>query len=147
MSQVNYKPEGFHSVTPYLTVEGAAKLLEFLKQAFGAEEIGRYPEPGGRIAHAAVRIGDSMVEMSDSTSEWPPTPCSLHFYVPDVDAVYQRAIKAGGISLREPADQFYGERSAAVRDVCGNNWFLGTRIESLTREQIETRASALSGKK
>ena len=147
MSQVKYKPEGFHCVTPYLTVQGAAKLLDFLKQAFGAEEIGRYPEPSGRIAHACVKIGDSMVEMSDCTDEWPATACSLHFYVPDVDAVYRRALKAGGVSLREPADQFYGERSAGVRDVCGNNWFIGTRIEALSKEEIDKRATAISDKK
>ena len=146
MSRVNYKPEGFHCVTPYLTVQGAAKLLDFLKQAFGAEEIGRYPA-SGRIAHACVKIGDSMVEMSDCTDEWPATACSLHFYVPDVDAVYRRSLKAGGVSLREPADQFYGERSAGVRDVCGNNWFIGTRIEALSKEEIDKRATAISDKK
>jgi uncharacterized glyoxalase superfamily protein PhnB len=129
-SKVDYKPEGFHSVIPYLTVKDAAKLLEFLKQAFGAEEIGRYPDPSGRIAHACVKMGDSMVEMSDSNEQWPPTPCSLHFYVPDVDTVYQRAVKAGGTSLREPENQSYGERSAGVRDLCGNNWFIATRIEN-----------------
>jgi uncharacterized glyoxalase superfamily protein PhnB len=129
-SRVDYKPEGFHSVNPYLTVKDAAKLLEFLKQAFGAEEIGRYPDPSGRIAHACVKMGDSMVEMSDSNEQWPPAPCSLHFYVPDVDAVYQRAVKAGGTSLREPENQSYGERSAGVRDLCGNNWFIATRIEN-----------------
>src|SRR5215467_13377462 len=141
MSKVAFKPEGFHSVTPYLTVEGAAKLLDFLKQAFGAEEVGRYAEPGGRIAHACVKIGDSMVEMSDCTAEWPATQCSLHFYVPDVDAVYQRAVKAGGVSLREPEDQFYGERSAGVRDACGNNWFIGTTIAVLSKEEIDKRAA------
>jgi len=147
MSKVDYKPEGFHCVTPYLTVQGAAKLLDFLKQAFGAEEIGRYPEPNGRIAHACVKIGDSMIEMSDCTDEWPATPCSLHFYVPDVDAVYQRAVKAGGVSLREPAEQFYGERSAGVRDVCGNNWFIGTRIEDLSREEVDKRLAAMGQSK
>jgi PhnB protein len=147
MTQVNFKPEGFHSVTPYLTVNGAAKLLDFLKQAFGAEEIGRYAEPGGRIAHACVRIGDSMVEMSDCTAEWPATPCSLHFYVPDVDAVYRRAVQAGGVSLREPENQFYGERSAGVKDPCGNKWFIGTTIEALSKDEIDKRAAAMQGKK
>ena len=127
---VNYKPEGFHSVNPYLTVKDAAKLLEFLKQAFGAEEIGRYLDPSGHVAHACVKIGDSMVEMSDANEQWPATPCSLHLYVPEVDAVYQRAVKAGGASLREPEDQSYGERSAGVRDLSGNNWFIATRIET-----------------
>jgi PhnB protein len=145
-NKVDYKPEGFHSVNPYLTVKGAAQLLDFLKQAFAAEEIGRYLEPSGRIAHACVKIGDSMVEMSDSTEQWPPTPCSLHFYVPNVDAVYQRAVKAGGTSLREPEDQFYGERSAGIRDMCGNNWFIGTRIEILTKKEIDKRSAKMAGK-
>ena len=142
MSNVDYKPEGFHSVTPYLTVQDAAKLLDFLKQAFGAEEIGRYPEPNGRIAHACVKIGDSMIEMSDCTDEWPATPCSLHFYVPDVDAVYQRAVKAGGVSLREPADQFYGDRNAGVEDPEGNYWWIGTRVEDLSPAELKRRAEA-----
>jgi|ERR1051326_1029486 uncharacterized glyoxalase superfamily protein PhnB len=147
MAQVNYKPEGFHHVTPYLTVVGAAKLLDFLKEAFAAEEIGRYAESGGRIAHACVKIGDSMIELSDCTGEWPAMPCSLHFYVPDVDAVYHRALKAGGISLRKPEDQFYGERSAGIKDPSGNQWFIGTVIETLSKDEIDKRASATPGKK
>lgn len=144
-SKVDYKPEGFHSVTPYLTVKGAAKLLDFLKQAFGAEELGRHPRPDGGIAHACVRIGDSMVELSDATEQWPPMPCALHVYVPDVDAVYQRAVKSGGVSLQAPTDQFYGERSGAVRDMCGNNWYIATQIEILSKEEIEKRATAMAG--
>jgi uncharacterized glyoxalase superfamily protein PhnB len=141
MSKVDYKPEGFHTVTPYLTVKGAAKLLEFLKQGFGAEELGCHLEPSGRIAHACVRIGDSMVELSDGTEQWPPTPGALHVYVPDVDAVYQQALKAGGTSMQEPKDQFYGERSCAVRDMCGNNWYIATQTEVLTKEEIERRVA------
>ena len=145
MSKVDYKPEGFHSVTPYLTVNGAAKLLEFLKEAFGAEELGRHLGPDGRIAHACTRIGDSFVELSDATEQWPATPCALHIYVPDVDAVYQRAVKAGGISLQAPTDQFYGERSGSVKDVCGNNWYIATQIEIVTKEEMEKRVANLAG--
>jgi PhnB protein len=145
MNKIDYKPEGFHSVTPYLTVKGAAKLLDFMKQAFAAEELGRHLEPSGRIAHASVRIGDSMVELSDSTEQWPAMPCALHLYVPDVDAAYQSAVKAGGVSLQAPTDQFYGERSCAVRDTCGNNWYIATQIEILTKEEIDKR-SAKAGK-
>jgi hypothetical protein len=86
-SNASYKPEGFHSVNPYVIVQDAAKLLDFLKQAFDAEELGRYLDASGRIAHACVKIGDSMVEMADATEQWPPMPGSFHFYVPDVDAV------------------------------------------------------------
>ena len=146
MSKVNYKPEGFHSVTPYLTVKGAAKLLDFLKQAFGAEELGRHLEPSGRIAHASVRIGDSVVELSDGTEKWPPMSCALHVYVPDVDSTHKRAVQAGGTSMQEPTDQFYGERSSAVRDVCGNNWYIATQTEVLSTEEIEKRVASLAGK-
>ena len=146
MSKVNYKPEGFHSVTPYLTVKGAAKLLDFLKQAFGAEEIVRHMDPSGRIAHACVRIDDSMVELSESTEKWPPVPCALHVYVPDVDATHKRAVEAGGTAVQEPTDQFYGERSSAVRDVCGNNWFIATQTEVLSKEEIEKRVASMAGR-
>ena len=146
MSKVNYKPEGFHSVTPCLTVKGAAKLLDFLKQAFGAEELGRHLEPSGRIAHASVRIGDSVVELSDGTDKWPPMASALHLYVPDVDATHKRAVLAGGTSLHEPMDQFYGERSSAVRDVCGNNWYIATQTEVLSKEEIEKRVASLAGR-
>jgi len=146
MSKVDYKPEGFHTVTPYLTVKGAAKLLDFLKAAFDAEELNRHLETSGRIAHACVRIGDSMVELSDGTEQWPPTPGALHVYVPDVDAVFQRAVKAGGTSLQDPTDQFYGERSCAVRDMCGNNWYIATQTEVLTKEEIEKRVAQMASK-
>jgi len=146
MSQVSYKPEGFHSVTPCLTVKDAAKLLDFLKQAFDAEELHRHLEPSGRIAYACVRIGDSMVELSDGNEKWPAMPSGLHVYVPDVDATHKRAVQAGGTSVQEPTDQFYGERSSAVRDVCGNNWYIATQTEVLSKEEIEKRVASTAGK-
>lgn len=114
---------GFHSLTPYLHVSNAAAQIEFLKRVFGAEELGRYPAPDGKIMHAEVRIGDSMVEMGE-----PPEPkgMAIHIYVPDVDAAYQRALEAGAASLGEPADHEYGERGAGVRDAEGNFWYLAT---------------------
>jgi PhnB protein len=129
-TKVSYKPEGFHSVTPYLCVNAVAKLLDFLKQAFGAKELGRYPRPDGSIAHACVKIGDSMVELGDVTEQSLLMPCALHIYVPDADTAYQRAVKAGGVSLGEPGDKDYGERSGGVKDVCGNHWYIATRIET-----------------
>ena len=118
--------EGFHSMTPYLIVEGAAKLIDFLKQAFGAEEKFRFPKPDGSIMHGVVRIGDSVVELADANEQYPSQPTSLHLYVPDADAVYHRAIAAGGISTEEPVDQPYGDREAGVRDPGGNNWYIAT---------------------
>lgn len=135
-------PEGYHTVTPYLAVHGAAKLIDFLQRAFGATVIERLEQPGGAIAHAEVRIGDSIVMVGDAAREWKPMPAMLHMYVPDTDAAYRRAIAAGGTSIREPADQFYGDRSAAVQDACGNQWWLATRIENLTSEEIQKRAAA-----
>jgi PhnB protein len=103
-------------------------------------------EPSGRIAHACVKIGDSMVELSDGTEKWPPMPSALHVYVPDVDATRKRAVQAGGTSVQEPTDQFYGERSSAVRDVCGNNWYIATQTEVLSKEEIERRVASLASK-
>jgi PhnB protein len=122
--------EGFHSMTPYLIVEGAAKLVDFLRQAFGAEEKLRVPKPDGSIMHAEVRIGGSVVELADANDQYPPRPTSLHLYVPDADAVYHRAIAAGGISIEEPVDQPYGDREAGVRDPGGNNWYIATHKAS-----------------
>lgn len=131
-------PEGFHSLTPYLVVDGVARLLDFLRDAFGAEEIGRYAAPDGRIMHAVVRIGDSMLEMGEPGPEWSPMPCGLHLYVEDVDAVYTRAIEAGGVSLYGPDVKPYGDREGGVRDPAGNLWYIATR-----QEQVQTGDGAL----
>ena len=122
--------EGFHSLTPYLIVEGAAKLIDFLKQAFGAEEKFRVPKPDGSIMHAEVRIGGSVIELADANAQHPPRPTNLHFYVPDADAVYQRAIAAGATSTHEPIDQPYGDREASIHDPSGNNWYIATHKEA-----------------
>src|SRR5690242_2279161 len=118
--------EGFHSLTPYLIVEGAAKTIDFLKQAFGAEEKIRVPKPDGSIMHAAVQIAGSVVELADANDQYPARPTSLHLYVPDADAVYHRAIAAGAISTEEPVDQPYGDREAGIRDPGGNDWYIAT---------------------
>jgi uncharacterized glyoxalase superfamily protein PhnB len=133
-------PEGFHTVTPYLMVEGASKLIDFLKQAFEAEEIYRQNMPDGTVMHAQVRIGDSMLMMSDATSQYEPMPTMIYLYVEDVDAVYNRALKAGATSLREPTAEFYGDRSGGVKDQFGNQWWIGTHIEDVSPEEMERRA-------
>jgi PhnB protein len=119
--------EGFHSLTLYLTVEGAAQLIYFVTRAFGAEVTVRMTRPDGSVHHAEVRIGDSVVEIADSSATFPPTPAALHVYVDDADATYQRALDAGGVAAHDPIDQFYGDREATVRDVCGNRWYIATR--------------------
>jgi uncharacterized glyoxalase superfamily protein PhnB len=142
-------PDGFHSVTPYLTVPGLKKTIEFLKQAFGAEVKDIMERPDGGIAHAEAKIGDSPIMMGEPHpgGPWAPRPCNLYLYVPDVDAVYARAIEAGGKSLREPTDEFYGDRGAGVEDPSGNYWWIGTHIEDVSREELDRRMAALMGGK
>ena len=141
---VNPKPEGYHTVTPYLIVQGAAEFIEFSKQAFGADERDRHPTPDGKIMHAEVKIGDSIIMLSDSTSEFEPTRSTIHLYVDDADATYQRALEAGGESLREPADQFYGDRSAGIKDRFGNQWWLATHVEDVSPEEMQRRQAAMA---
>lgn len=137
-------PEGYHSVTPYLVVQGAAKLIDFLKEAFGADETFRMPQPGGTIAHAEVRIGDSIVMMGEAGGEFGPMPAMIHLYVEDADAVYKRALGAGATSVREPKDEFYGDRSGGVKDPFGNQWFIATHKEDVAPDELARRHEALS---
>lgn len=138
----HYVPEGLRAVTPYLMVRGGAKLIDFLKQTFGAETIVLHQDPGGKVMHAQVRIGDSMLQISDASAPWEPTPAALHVYVPDVDATYKKAIAAGATSLHEVMDMFYGERSGGVKDAWGNSWWIATFKEELTKDEIDQRAAA-----
>ncbi len=132
-------PQGYHSVTPCLVVRGAARLIDFLKQAFAAEEIDRFEGPDGSIMHAEIKIGDSMLMLGEASEQFPAQPAALCLYVPDTDAVYRRAVDAGGTSLREPADQVYGDRSAGVADPSGNSWWIATHVEDVSREEMERR--------
>ena len=122
-------PEGFQAVIPYLVVDGAEKVIEFLKQTFDAKELLRMAGPDGKIGHTEVRIGDCVVMLADAQGPWKPMPAMIYVYTEDVDAVYQRALQAGATSVSEPKDQFYGDRSAGVTDACGNQWWIGTHIE------------------
>ena len=123
----SYVPEGFHSVTPYLVCPGAMRLIEFLTAAFGARETVRVAREDGSIAHAGVKIGNSMLEMGEAGGEWRPMLAGLHLYVPDVDGTYARAIAAGGKSLYAVKDMEYGDREGGVTDPSGNDWYIGTR--------------------
>ena len=136
-------PEGHHTVTPYLVVEGVPKLIDFMKQVFGAEERLRMPRPDGTVMHAEVRIGDSIVVMGEPMGEWKPMPGMLHLYVDDTDSMYRRALQAGATSLSEPADQFYGDRTAGVQDPSGNRWWIATHIEDLSPEELTKRHEAV----
>src|ERR1700736_2100629 len=125
---VNFIPKGFHSVTPYLVVQGASQLIEFLKQAFGAEENLRVPRPDGTIMHAEMKIGDSIIELGDGGEQYPPRPANIHLYVEDTDAAYERALQAGATSIGQPEDRPYGDRSGGVKDAAGNNWYIATQF-------------------
>jgi PhnB protein len=134
-------PEGYHSVTPYLVVDGAAQVIDFAEKTFGAQLLLRMPGPGGTIGHAEIRIGDSVVMLADANATHPPRPGLLMVYVTDVDAVYRRALAAGATSEREPADQFYGDRSGGVRDGAGNQWWIATHVEDVPPEELKRRAA------
>ena len=135
-------PEGYHTVTPYLVVEGAARLIDFMKEAFGAEEVFRMPGKDGTVGHAEVRIGDSMMMLADAGEEHRARPSMICLYVEDVDATYQRAIAAGATSLSEPANQFYGDRSGGVTEASGMQWWISTHVEDVAPEELARRAAA-----
>jgi PhnB protein len=140
-------PEGYQSVIPYLVATDAVALIEFMKQTFNAQELLRMASPDGSIGHAELRIGDSVVMLGQAGEQWKAMPCMLYLYVPDTDAVYHRAIAAGGVSVKEPQDQFYGDRTAGVQDICGNQWFIGTHIEDVSPEELDRRFQAARGAK
>lgn len=142
-AKVDYKPADYQSVIPYLHVTGAARMIAFMKDVFGAEEIAVYPRPDGTIGHAALRIGDSVIDLADAGADWPAMPCALQVYVPDAEAAYHRALKAGATSLSEPAKQFYGDLTANVKDMCGNNWYIATQVEELSKEEIDKRIATM----
>jgi PhnB protein len=143
-------PEGYHSVTPYLIVKGAAKAIEFYKQAFGATELGRMTAPDGRIGHSEIQIGDSRIMLADEFPEMDArgpesfggTPVLIHLYVEDVDAVAKQAAAAGAREVRPLQDQFYGDRSGMFADPFGHKWNISTRKENLSAEEIGKRAAA-----
>jgi PhnB protein len=135
-------PEGYHTVTPYLIVEGADELLDFVREAFAADQRFRMDAPDGSVGHAEVTIGDSVVMLADASEQWPARPGSLHLYVEDCDGVYQRAVEAGATSLEEPNDKFYGDRSGCVRDPAGNVWWITTHVEDVPEEEMARRAEA-----
>jgi uncharacterized glyoxalase superfamily protein PhnB len=141
-------PEGYHTLTPYLTVTDVKALLAFLEKAFGATETYRMARPDGTIRHAEVRIEDSMVMMGQCEDPKAARPGTLYMYVADADAVYARALAAGGVSIKAPTTQDYGDRSGAVEDPVGNQWWIATRVEDVSAEEIERRArSSASGRR
>ena len=143
-TQVKPIPDGYHTVTPYLVVDGADKIIRFMQEAFGAKPVFEpMMRPDGKVMHAEFRIGDSVLMISDASERAQATSAMLHVYVPNVDAVYQKALKAGATSLSEPADQFYGDRSGGVKDPAGNTWHIGTHVEDVSPAELKKRAAEM----
>lgn len=140
-------PSGYHSVTPYIIVDGGAQAIEFYTKAFGAEEMARMPGPEGRIMHAEIKIGDSPVMLADEFPDmgakgpkaFGGSPTSLMIYVEDVDAVFGRALEAGATEVRAVQDQFYGDSSGTLRDPFGHQWTIATHVEDVSEEDLQRR--------
>jgi PhnB protein len=145
-------PTGYAGVTPYLIIRGAARALEFYKKAFGATELMRFPAPGGKIGHAEIKIGEGVVMLADESPEMGHTspqtiggtPVSLMFYVPDVDALFAKALAAGGVVKQPLKDQFYGDRSGTITDPFGHVWTIATHVEDVSAEEMQRRMAALA---
>ena len=148
-------PEGFHTATAYLNVRDAARALEFYKKAFGAKELMRLVGPGGKVLHAEIKIGDSVIMIAEEVEEWgnlsPQTlggsPVRIVLYVEDVDALARQAVAAGAKLLVPVADQFYGDRSGRLQDPFGHLWLISTHTEDVSPEEMQKRTDALFGGK
>ena len=134
-AEIRPVPEGYHTVTPWIISRDTARLIDFVRAAFGAEEIARIHNEDGTIGHAEFRIGDSVVMAFDAKEEWPNTPSFIRLYVEDGDAVYRRALEAGATSVTEMTDLFFGDRVGRVRDPQGNLWWIQARLEDLDAMQ------------
>jgi PhnB protein len=121
-----FAPDGYTRVTPYLTVKGAQQLLDFLVAVFGAVVVQSTQRPDGKLANAAVRIGDAHIELSEATERYGAMPGAIHVYVPNVDEAHRRAMQNGAKLIHEPMDMDYGERASAVEDPTGNHWYIAT---------------------
>jgi len=150
MANVKPIPEGYHSVTPYLSIKGAAAAIDYYKQVFGATELFRMAGPDGKIGHAEIKIGDSPIMLADEFPEMefvsPKTlggsPVGLMIYVDDVDTMYTQAISAGAQEIKPLQNQFYGDRSGTLKDPFGHVWTVATHIEDVPPEEMEQRAAA-----
>ena len=133
-------PEGYNTVTPYITVENPGEVIDFLKKAFDAQETFAMRDDKGNVGHAEVRVGTSMLMLGAAHDQWKSRPGNFYLYVEDCDAMYKKAIAAGGKSLSEPETQFYGDRHAGVTDSQGNNWWVATHVEDVSQAELERRA-------
>lgn len=146
-------PDGYHSVTPYLIVNGAAAALDFYAKAFGATELMRLPGPEGQVMHSEFKVGNSIIMMADECPQMDAkgpqsfggSPVSICLYVEDVDTIFQQAMDAGATEKRAVQDQFYGDRMGTLEDPFGHTWTIGTHIEDLTPEEIDERMKTAMG--
>lgn len=147
-------PDGYHTVTPYLSVKGAAQAIDFYKNAFGAREIMRIPGPGGLVGHAEIEINGSRIMLSD---EYPDTnfkgpksfggsPVHIYLYVSDVDRIFRQAVAAGAVVKREVKDQFHGDRTGSIEDPFGHSWHVATHKEDVPEAELKRRAAAMASK-
>ncbi len=149
MSKVSPIPQGYHSITPYLVIKGAAQAIEYYKKVFGATEVVRMNAPDGKVGHAELQIGDSRIMLADenpsmgagytSAASIGASPVSLYLYLPDVDRVIERAAAAGAKILRPAQDQFYGDRSGFIQDPFGHLWGIATHVEDVSPEEMKER--------
>ena len=143
-------PDGYYTLTPYLVCKDAAKAIDFYAKAFGAQEVARMPGPGGRIMHAEVKIGNSMLMLSDENPDRGAVApsgsgrsASLMFYTEDVDGVFKRAIDLGATSIEAPTDMFWGDRMGNLKDPAGHQWAIATHKEDVTPEEMQKRMQAI----
>jgi PhnB protein len=144
MSKVQPVPAGYHTLTPYVAVEDATAFIAFLTRVFDAVQAERHDRPDGAIMHAEVRVGDSMLMVSEACEQMGPSPAQLYVYVEDADAVYQKAVDAGCTSVMAPVDMFWGDRFSSVKDRWGNAWNIATHIEDVSKEELDKRAAAFA---
>lgn len=153
MSKVPHIPKGYQAVTPYLIIKGAAQAIDYYKKVFGATELFRMDGPDGKVGHAELQIGDSHIMLADenpsmgtghaSAATIGGSPVSLYLYLPDVDAVVDRAVAEGAKILKPVQDQFYGDRSGFIQDPFGHLWGVATHVEDVSPEEMEERAKKL----
>jgi PhnB protein len=135
-------PEGYRTVTPYLLVDDAKKLLDFVQRAFNARIGHVMKTPDGAVMHADFIIGDSHIMAGQAGGPWKPLTAGIYLYVPDCDAVYKQALQAGGTSIVEPTTFFYGDRHGGVTDPCGNQWWMATHVEDVSEDELHRRHEA-----
>ena len=135
-------PEGFHTVVPYLTVDDAGALINFIERAFDAKVTHCMKDEDGNVRHAEAKIGDSTIMIGQARDEWKSRPAMLVLYVPDCDSLFKKALAAGATVVREMADQPYGDRSGGVQDSQGNQWWISTHVEDVSQEETERRMKA-----